>query len=314
MTDNFKIVLHGGAGNLNEEYVINHGKAIQNVIQKALTEGCKILKSGGSSEDAVVAAVTILEDDPVLNAGKGAVLNEEAGFELDAALMNGQTLEVGAVIGVNRFKNPIQLSKYIMKSTKHVVFTNVGALKLLEKSGLEAVDSDYFYTKLRYEQLMQARINNQTTLDHAEKNKPDKYGTVGAVALDKKGHLAAATSTGGMTNKMVGRVGDSPMIGCGTYANDNSCAVSCTGQGEYFIRTVAAHDIAARMEYGNKSLKEATHTVLFDKIEKLGGSGGIIALDKNGNFEMVYNTNAMIRGFADHMGQLKIGILKEFFA
>lgn len=314
MSNHFKIVIHGGAGNLNEEYVNTHGKAIQNVVNNALLEGSKILKAGGSSEDAVVAAVTILEDDPVLNAGKGAVLNEEAGFELDAALMNGKTLGVGAVIGLNRCKNPIQLSKYIMKSTNHVVFTNVGASKLLEKSGLETVDADYFYTKLRYEQLVQARKNNVTTLDHDQKNKPDKYGTVGAIALDKNGHLAAATSTGGMTNKMVGRVGDSPMIGCGTYANDNTCAVSCTGQGEFFIRTVAAHDISALMEYGNKTLAEATRIVLFDKIEKLGGTGGIIALDKNGNFEMIYNTNAMIRGIADQSGLLKIGILKEFFA
>ena len=311
MPATFKIVLHGGAGNLNDDYVKLHGEAIHNVINKALLEGSKILKAGGSSEDAVVAAVTILEDDPVLNAGRGAVLNEDAGFELDAALMNGKNLEVGAVIGTNRFKNPVQLSRYIMKSTKHAVFTHVGAVKLLEKSGLEGVTPDYYYTPLRYQQLLQARKSEQVNLDHFEPVKSDKYGTVGAVALDIHRHLAAATSTGGMTNKMVGRVGDSPMIGCGTYANDNSCAVSCTGQGEYFIRAVAAHDIAARMEYGGKNLSDAANTVLFDIIGKMGGSGGLIAVDKKGNIVQIFNTSAMIRGYSDETGQIKIGILKD---
>lgn len=311
MPATYKIALHGGAGNLNDDYVKLHGTAINNVIEKALLEGSKILKSGGSSEDAVVAAVTILEDDPVLNAGRGAVMNEDAGFELDAALMNGTTLGVGAIIGVNRFKNPIKLSQYIMKSTKHVVFTSSGTPKLLKESGLESVEPDYFYTPMRYQQLVQARKEKQVTLDHNVPSKPDKYGTVGAVALDIHGHLAAATSTGGVNNKMVGRVGDCPMIGCGTYANDNSCAISCTGQGEYFIRTVAAHDIAARMEYGGKSLAEAAHTVLFEKIGKIGGSGGLIAIDKKGNMELIFNTTAMIRGFSDETGQIKIGILKD---
>lgn len=307
----FKLVLHGGAGNLSEDYVKLHGEAIRNVLNKALLAGSKILKAGGTAEDAVVASVTELEDDPVLNAGRGSVMNEDAGFELDAALMNGTTLDVGAVIGVNRFKNPIKLSRYIMKSTKHVVFTNSGALKLIKNSGLEIVEPDYFYTPMRYQQLVQARKENQVTLDHNSPGKSDKYGTVGAVALDTHGHLAAATSTGGVNNKMVGRVGDCPMIGCGTYANDNSCAISCTGQGEYFIRAVAAHDIAARMEYGGKTLAESANTVLFDKVGKLGGSGGLIGVDKKGNIVQIYNTNAMIRGFTDESGQIQTGILKD---
>lgn len=313
MAKPFKIVLHGGAGNLTDEYVKLHEEDIKKVLSKALLVGSKILQDGGSSEDAVVAAVTELENGPILNAGCGSVMNEDAGFELDAALMNGQTLEAGAIIGVNRFKNPIKLSQYIMKSTKHVVFTNSGTPKLLKNSGLEAVDSDYFFTPLRYQQLLQARKDNQVTLDHSPLSKTDKYGTVGAVAIDTHGHLAAATSTGGVNNKMVGRVGDCPMIGCGTYANDNSCAISCTGQGEFFIRTVAAHDVAARMEYGGKSLEEAAHTVIFDKIGKLGGAGGLIAIDNKGNMALIYNTTAMIRGFTDNSGQIKIGILKDFF-
>lgn len=310
MIKHFKIAIHGGAGFLTEEYIKEQGEDVKATLKKALTEGCQILKSSGTSEEAVTAAVTVLEDAPCLNAGKGAVLNEDAKFELDSAIMNGSNLSVGSIIGVDKCKNPVQLAKYIKNSTKHVVFTNSGAHKLLKASGLPIVAEDYFYTEYRYKQLLDARKTNQVSLDHNQNNK--KFGTVGAVALDINGHLAAATSTGGLTNKMVGRVGDTPMIGCGTYANDNTCAISCTGQGEYFIRTVAAHDISALMEYSGKTLEQAIQEVLFNKIGPMGGHGGIIGVDKFGNFSLLFNTNAMIRGYTDETETLKVAIFKDY--
>jgi beta-aspartyl-peptidase (threonine type) len=275
-------------------------------MEQALTTGYAVLKSGGSSLDAVSKAIVVLEDSPRFNAGKGAVFAHDGKNELDAAIMDGATLRAGAIAGVHRVRNPILLARAVMEKSQHVMLVGDGAEAFAREVGITLVDPSYFRTEERWQQLqeaLKAESNKQTsTLGRAI-----HYGTVGAVALDAQGRLAAATSTGGMTDKRWGRVGDSPIIGAGTYANAH-CAVSATGWGEYYIRATAAHDICARVEYAKTPVKDAANTVVMDVVPKLGGDGGVIALDADGNFAMPFNTDGMYRGWVDRDGQVHVAI------
>jgi len=300
---NFGIVIHGGAGTMlkermNEEQ-INLYKA---KLQEALEVGYRILENDGSSLDAVVEAIKILEDSPLFNAGKGAVLTNIGTAELDASIMNGKNLEAGAVAGLKHIKNPITLARKVMEKSLHVFLIGTGAEDFAKENNIEMVDQSYFIIKKQREQLEKIKQRE------AEEN---KHGTVGAVALDKNGNLAAGTSTGGMMNKKYGRVGDVPVIGAGTYANNNTCAVSATGHGEYFIRLSVAKDISDLMEYKNFSLGEAAKHVIMNKLGNLGGTGGVIAIDKNGNVSMPFNTPGMYRGYYLKDGNLIVKIFQE---
>jgi L-asparaginase / beta-aspartyl-peptidase len=295
------LVVHGGAGGppkgsmtAEEEnaYLLKLGEALQT--------GSTILQKGGSSLDAVEAVVRFMEDCPLFNAGKGAVLNAEGKAELDASIMDGKNLNAGAVAGVTTIKNPVSAARKVMENSPHVLLIDGGAEEFAGKQGLEIVDPEYFITektKKNWEKIKQQNKNEE---------KDKKPGTVGAVALDQNGNLAAATSTGGMMNKMHGRIGDSPIIGAGTYANNSTCAISCTGHGEFFIRNVVAYDVSAMMEYRGISLKDAASIVIQEKLKSQGGTGGLIALDKEGNITMPFNTNAMFRGFMNSKGQKEV--------
>lgn len=290
-TQKYGIVIHGGAGTiLKSNMTPEKETAYSTALNEALQIGYKILESGGKSLDAVEAAIVFMEDSPLFNAGKGAVLTEKGGAELDASIMDGSTLMAGAVAGVKHVKNPIKLARLVMEKSPHVMLIGVGAEEFGKENGLKMVDPGYFITKERWEQY-------QKLIKYEEnKKKAEKHGTVGAVALDKSGNLAAATSTGGMMMKKFGRVGDSPIIGAGTYANNNTCAVSATGYGEYFIRIGVAKDISALMEYKDYTLNKAAEEVIA-KVGKLGGDGGVICIDKNGNVAMPFNTSGMYRGY-----------------
>ena len=281
----FGIVIHGGAGNiLPEHFTPEKEKEYHQTLQQALDTGYKILENNGTATDAVIAAIKILEDSPLFNAGKGSVFNNQGKVEMDASIMDGKTLKAGAVAGVQRIKNPIEAAYLVMIKSPHVLIIGKGAENFWTSNGLPLVDSSYFYDTKQYEQWKKSQ-------------KPQKHGTVGAVALDKQGNLAAGTSTGGMMNKLPGRVGDSPIIGAGTYAHHSTCAISCTGYGEYFIRYVAAHTVHLKMLYQNKSLQQAVNEVLFDELLPVGGTGGMIGIDKNGNITMDFNTTGMYRGY-----------------
>ena len=310
------IVVHGGAGtikNLTEE---DKTKYITK-LHEALRTGHNILKNNGSSLDAVQAAVKILEDSPLFNAGKGAVYTHSEQHELDASIMDGKTLSAGAVAGVKTVKNPIELARAVMDKSKHVMLVGSGAQEFAKRVGVELVENSYFDTESRLQQLKKIKTKNTefnfSALNNAAENNNDdekKWGTVGAVALDQNGNLAAATSTGGMTNKQFGRVGDSPVIGAGTYANNQSCAVSATGHGEYFIRSVVAYDICALKLYKKMSLQQAAKTVIHKKLLELGGKGGVIALDVDGNIVAEFNTPGMYRGFIDKSGNIEAAIYR----
>jgi beta-aspartyl-peptidase (threonine type) len=292
------IVIHGGAGTiLRENMSAEAEEAYNQKLSEAMNAGAEILKNGGNSLDAVTAAITTMENSPLFNAGKGSVFTEEGKNEMDAAIMDGSNLKAGAVAGVWTIKNPILAARAVMEQSKHVMINGQGADIFAKKQGLEIVDSSYFFTEKRWKSFQLA-------------NK-DKFGTVGAVALDLNGNLAAATSTGGMTNKMKGRVGDSPIIGAGTYADNKSCAVSATGHGEYFIRNVVAYDIAALMKYSGVSLKEASNYVIMKKLKDQEAEGGIIALDKAGNFVMTFNTKGMYRAYKNSNGFEDVLIFEE---
>ncbi|CAM4174002.1 MULTISPECIES: isoaspartyl peptidase/L-asparaginase family protein [Flavobacterium] len=313
------IVIHGGAGTilkknmspeLEEEYKL--------VLEKAVREGYTILKNGGTSIDAVEKTINILEDSPLFNAGKGAVFTNEGKNELDASIMDGKTLKAGAVAGVTTVKNPIDLARAVMEKSEHVMLAREGAEYFASKNGIEIVDPSYFYVEKRYNSLLKAKEKEAIELDHDSKASfydPDikdaKFGTVGCVALDKDGNITAGTSTGGMTNKKWGRIGDSPVIGAGTYANNKTCGISATGWGEFFIRNVVAYDISAMMEYKNISLEEASKEVIQNKLTKLGGTGGIIALDAKGNIVMEFNTAGMYRASIDKDEKLTIAIYNK---
>jgi len=287
----WSIALHGGAGNMKpENFTEEQIDAYQQELSKALSIGVEILKSGGSSTDAVEQVVRYLEDCPLFNAGKGAVFTHEGRNELDAAIMDGSNLKAGAVAGVTDVKNPVSLARRVMDASPHVMLSGKGASDFAHEQGIERVDSAYFFTPQRWNDLQQILSK-------------EKMGTVGCVALDVHGNLAAATSTGGMTNKRWGRVGDVPIIGAGTYANNATCAVSATGHGEYFIRYTVAHDISALMEYQNLSLNAAVEKVIMGKLLKAGGYGGVIAVDRQGNISMIMNTSGMFRAFAHSDGR-----------
>jgi beta-aspartyl-peptidase (threonine type) len=293
------IVIHGGAGGMTKENLTpDLDKEYRASLQVALTAGKKILSEGGSALDAVEQTIRTMEDNPLFNAGKGAVFTHEGKNELDAAIMDGSNLGAGAVAGVTDIKNPISAARKVMVNSPHVMLSGAGASQFAKEQGLEIVAPSYFYTNKRFNELQ-------------ELLKKEKFGTVGCCALDKNGNLAAGTSTGGMANKRYNRIGDSPIIGAGTYANNSTCAVSGTGHGEYFIRWTVAHDISALMEYKGLNLKEASELVVNDKLVKAGGSGGVICVDKSGNISMPFNSSGMFRGFATADGKEGIFIYKD---
>jgi len=298
------IAIHGGAGVITRGSMTrDEEEAYRNDLGRALDAGYDLLAAGGSGLDAVTAAVRILEDSPLFNAGRGAVFSHEGINELDASIMDGRTLEAGAVAGVTHIRNPIDLARLVMERSQHVLLAGEGAEEFALEQGMDLVPQNYFFTERRWQQLEKAR-----TGDRYSAAEIGYYGTVGAVALDRHGNLAAATSTGGMTNKRWGRVGDSPIIGAGTYADNESCAVSATGSGEFFIRAVAAHEISALMKYRGLSLEEAAREVVQGKLERIGGDGGVIAVDREGNIALEFNTEGMFRGARDSKGRREIGI------
>jgi len=316
-SEKFAIVIHGGAGTILKENMSDSLEAEYNrVLDLAVSKGYEILKNGGSSLDAVTRTIMILEDSPLFNAGKGAVFTNEGKNELDASIMDGKSKVAGSVASVTRVKNPITLARAVMEVSEHVMMVGPGAEKFAEQNGIELVDPSYFFTEKRWEGLQKAKELEKIELDHAAVINYDpliknqKFGTVGCVALDKKGNIAAGTSTGGMTNKRYGRVGDAPIIGAGTYADNATCGVSATGWGEFFIRNVVAYDIAAQMNYKNISLAAAAKETIQKKVPEMGGDGGIIAIDKDGNIVMEFNTAGMYRAAIDVNGKKTIGIYK----
>lgn len=309
------IVIHGGAGTILPENITDEQEqAYRNALRTALETGHGILAEGESSVDAVVAALQTMEDTPLFNAGKGAVFTSENTVELDASIMEGGTLNAGALTGVKHIKNPIGLARLIMEQSPHVMMAGEGAEAFAREHEVEFVENAYFYTERRRRQAEEARAREaeeEETEEDAGMPDDEKFGTVGAVALDREGNIAAGTTTGGMTNKRFGRVGDSPIIGAGTYADNATAGISATGHGEYFIRAAVAHDITARMAYGGQSLQEAAEAVIMDKLPAMGGSGGVIALDRAGNIAMPFNTPGMYRGYIDTEGNMVIRIYRD---
>ena len=317
----FAIAVHGGAGTiLKENMTPEQEQAYKDAIDEALTVGYGILERGGTAIDAVVAAAKIFEDSPLFNAGKGAVFTAAGTNEMDASIMNGADLNAGAVASVKTIKNPVEAAREVMDNTPHVMLVGRGAEMFAAERGLEMVDPEYFFTQRRWDALLRAKEADKQSSRHVDVD--SKFGTAAAVALDKNGNLAAATSTGGLTNKMHGRVGDSPIIGAGTYANNKTCAVSGTGKGEYFMRRMIAYEVSARMEYGGAMLEDAAVSVIDELTAMFGaGTGGIIALDKYGNVAMPFNTPGMYRGYQKSNGEKYVEIyggedaakpLKEF--
>lgn len=303
---NFGIVIHGGAGTILKENITPEREKEYNAkLNEALDKGYQILKNGGTSLDAVQAAINIMEDSPLFNSGKGAVLTAKGVAELDASIMDGSTLAAGAVAGVTHVKNPISLARLVMEKSPHVMLIGAGAEEFGKEMGVEMVDTQYFITPQRWDAYQKALKKEE------EKNKLEKHGTVGAVALDKNGNLAAGTSTGGMMMKKFGRVGDSPIIGAGTYAKNSTCAVSATGYGEYFIRLGIAKDISDLIEYKGMSLNDAANLVIMKKLPDLGGDGGIISIDREGYFSMVFNTAGMYRAYHMKGGDAVVKMYKE---
>ncbi len=303
------IAIHGGAGAITRAAMSAEKEQLYLAeLERIVSAGQAILAAGGSALDAVTEAVRLLEECPLFNAGKGAVFTHQGTHELDACIMDGRTLDAGAICGVSHIRNPVLTARKVLENSPHVLFTGAGAEDFARANGLEMVEPAYFFTQERYDQLQRAiAADTGVMLDHdgaslnasGDPIDPErKFGTVGAVAIDELGNLAAATSTGGMTNKQAGRVGDSPIIGAGCYASNNTVAISSTGTGEVFMRTVAAYDVAALMEYAGLTLAEATHKVVQEKLLPLGGSGGMIAVDKFGNVELPFNSEGMYRGFA----------------
>lgn len=295
----YAIAIHGGAGTIKKENMTaEREKAYLDKLNEALSVGEEILKKGGSAADAVTQTIMVMENSPLFNAGKGAVFTNAGKNELDASFMDGRTMNAGAVGGVTNIKNPILAAKAVMEKSEHVFLTGKGAEEFSEKMGIETVEPSYFHTERRWNSLQRILAKEGKTGAILSENIDHKFGTVGCAALDKEGNLVAGTSTGGMTNKRYSRIGDAPIIGAGTYANNQTCAVSSTGHGEYFIRYAVAHDISARMEYLQEDLPTAANAVVNEKLVKAGGSGGIIAVDKNGNVAMPFNTSGMYRGYA----------------
>jgi len=310
MTNKISIAIHGGAGTISKGLLTPElEQEYLKGLKTAVMRGHDILLAGGSSMEAVAAAVVELENFPLFNAGKGAVFNHIGQHEMDAAIMEGKELMAGAVCGVKHVKNPVLLAKAVMLQSAHVMMAGEGAEVFGKSVGLDFENDDYFYTEQRYQQWQDLKDSEAFQLDHTQKT-ANKMGTVGAVALDMAGNIAAATSTGGMTNKKFGRVGDTPVIGSGTYANNTTCAVSCTGHGELFLRSVVAYDISCLMAYKGYTLKQACELVVMDKLVKIGGEGGLIALDAQGHIEMPFNSEGMYRASIDQNGKEFYGIYK----
>jgi len=312
---NYSIAIHGGAGTILKNVMTPEKEhAYSQALKEAIEAGEFILKNGGTAIDAVEIAVRSMEDNPLFNAGKGAVFTNLGKNEMDASIMDGNDLSAGAVAGISNIKNPISLAKAVMKKSEHVFLVGNGALDFAKEMNAQFEDDAYFFVQMRQDQLNQAKESDGMFLDHTSTDKFEngekKFGTVGAVALDVHGNLAAATSTGGMTNKKYGRVGDSPIIGAGTYANNDTCAISCTGHGELFIRSVTAYDVSCLMEYKELSLKDACNEVVHNKLVKIGGEGGLIAIDNKGNIELSFNSDGMYRAKKSSTSELFIGIYK----
>lgn len=302
-TTKYVMVVHGGAGTIDREQMTpEKEQAYQEALTAALRAGYNAIKEGRPALDAVQAAVNVLEDSPLFNAGKGAVFTNEGKNELDASIMDGQTLKAGAVAGVSTIRNPINAARAVMDSSEHVMMVGRGAEQFAEANGCDTVPPSYFFTQERWDQLQRLTAGITEGLDN-------KFGTVGAVALDQRGNLAAGTSTGGMTNKRYGRVGDSPIIGAGTYCNNETAGISATGWGEYYIRSVAAYRVSALMELQEMTVTDATRQVITE-IGELGGDGGLISLDKNGKVAMEFNTSGMYRGTVDEHGNIAVYIYK----
>jgi beta-aspartyl-peptidase (threonine type) len=318
---NFTLAIHGGAGTiLREEMIPELEAAYLKGLQVALDTGFAVLAEGGSAVNAVKAATVVLEDNILFNAGRGSVFTKKGLQEMDAAIMEGSQLLAGAVAGVRNIRNPIELAVEVMNNSSHVFLSGKGANDFAIKQGIKLEPDEYFFSQFRYDQWKAIRDSENYTLDHTPEqadgsNVPGKFqdkrfGTVGAVACDAAGNVAAATSTGGMTNKKYGRIGDTPLIGCGTYANNKTCAISCTGHGEPFIRSVAAYDVSCLMEYKGLRLQEAMDIVVNDKLMRIEGEGGMIGVDNRGNAALLFNSAGMYRGFKTSDGYSEVAIYK----
>lgn len=301
----YAIVIHGGAGVMSKERMNEEVRAEYKAkLNEALQLGETMLKEGAAATDVVVKVINVMENSPLFNAGKGAVFTHEGVNELDASIMEGNTLNAGAVAGVRDIKNPINAARAVMDNSEHVMLSGAGASEFAKEQALEIVPNKYFFTERRYQSLQQLIKRER------EREKKDNMGTVGCVVLDTHGNLTAGTSTGGMTNKKYGRIGDSPIIGAGTYANNKTCAISCTGHGEYYIRLGFARDISALMEYRKLSVDDACREEI-RKLSDMGGTGGVIAMDAQGNIAMEFNTSGMFRGFIKSTGEKEIAIFKN---
>ena len=306
----FSIAIHGGAGTLVKGIMTSELEAkYKLVLKSALDAGYIVLENGGSAIDAVEKAVTILEDSHLFNAGKGAVFTADETHEMDASIMDGKSLNAGAVSLISGIKNPVSLAKDVMEKSEHVFLAGEGAMEFAKMNEYTIEEDSYFYDVFRHQQWLEIKDTDSFQLDHVKK-KDSKFGTVGAVACDKYGNIAAATSTGGMTNKKFGRVGDSPMIGAGNYANNKTCAISCTGSGEFFIRGVVAYDVACLIEHKEMSVEEASREVIHKRILEIGGDGGLIAVDTKGNIAMPFNTEGMYRASKSSNGDEEVLIYK----
>jgi beta-aspartyl-peptidase (threonine type) len=317
--NSFSLAIHGGAGTILPSAMSpEKEQAYKTALRDAIQAGIDILSSNGSALEAVEACVRNMEDNYLFNAGKGSVFTADGKNEMDASIMDGLTGKAGAVACVRNIRNPITLAKMVMLKSEHVLLCSRGAEEFAKEVGVETAPDEYFFDEYRYEQLKLAQRNKEHFLDHIhhkeqEQDEEKKFGTVGAVALDVHGNLAAATSTGGMTNKMYGRIGDSPIIGAGTYAHNHTCAVSCTGHGEFFMRNLVAYDISCLMEYRGMSLREACNHVVHEKLVLKGGVGGVIAVDKYGNSELSFNSEGMYRAWVNPNRQIEVGFYKESF-
>ncbi len=304
--NNIRIAVHGGAGTMPKRLMTPEiESACHSALKNALQAGYSLLSKGGSAVDAVEAAVNVLENFELFNAGKGSVFTHEGKHEMDASIMDGKTLRSGAVAAVNNIKNPVSLAKAVMLHSDHVLLLGAGAEVFAKQQQIAFEDDAYFFTQFRFDQLQKARQRDVVVLDHVDDK---KFGTVGCVALDINKNLAAATSTGGMTNKSFGRVGDSPLIGSGTYANNKTCAVSCTGHGEFFIENVVAYDVSCLVEYKGLTLQEATEFVINTKLKNIDAEGGLIAIDTKGEISLPFNTKGMYRGYMKSKADLFTGI------
>lgn len=307
----YTLVIHGGAGTiLKKDLTDELEAAYRKGLEDALNAGYALLEKGKTAVEAVLAATISLEDNVLFNAGKGSVFGKDGSQEMDASIMDGKNLMAGAVSAVRNVRNPVELAYAIMNTSQHVMLNGNGALQFAKEQGLQIEEDEYFYSAFRHNQWKQMQGSDESALDHNIVIKDKKFGTVGAAAMDIYGNVAAATSTGGMTNKQYGRVGDSPIIGAGTYANNNTCAISCTGHGEPFIRAVTAYDVSCLMEYKGLSLEEAMNVVVHDKLMKIDGEGGMIGVDAKGNTALVFNSEGMYRGVRRSDGQNEVSIYK----